>query len=117
MIKEWNFSGECLTSKKAQTALNEYLYTHPELRDEIEKRTGTIHIEELGLPELPEHSMEECLNDSDIPSRLVIQRTLGITISKAEGDANMSELNVSAAKLGDSSGLVAATEHLGIELG
>ena len=63
--KWWNFSGECLTSKKAQTALNKYFCTHPELS-----------------------SMEECLDDSDIPSRLV-----------TEGSANMSELNVSAAKL------------------
>jgi hypothetical protein len=86
--KGWNFSGECLTSKKAQTALNEHLCTHPELRDEIEKRTGTIHIEELRPPELPEHSMGECLDDSDIPSRLVIQHALGITISEAEGDLN-----------------------------
>jgi hypothetical protein len=109
--KGWNFSGECLTSKKAQTTLNEHLYTHPELRDEIEKRTGTIHIEELRPPKLPEHSMGECLDDSDIPSRLVIQHALGITISEAEGDANMSELNVSAAKLGDSGGLVAATNE------
>jgi hypothetical protein len=85
-MKGWNFSGECLTSKKAQTALNEYLHTHPELRDKIEKRTGTIHMEKLRPPELPEHSMEECLNDPDIPSRLVIQHALGITISEAEGD-------------------------------
>ena len=49
--------------------------------------------------------------DSDIPSRLVIQHALSITISEAEGGANMSELNVSAAKLGDSGGLMAATDE------
>jgi hypothetical protein len=36
--------------------------------------------------------MEECLDDSDIPSGLVIQHGLGITISKTEGSVNMSEL-------------------------
>ena len=55
--------------------------------------------------------MEECLDDSDIPSRLIIQHTLGITVSKTEGSANMSKLNVSAVKLGDSGGLVVAMDE------
>ena len=55
--------------------------------------------------------MEKCLDDSDIPSRLIIQHTLGITISKTEGSTNMSELNVSAVKLGDLGGLLAATDE------
>jgi hypothetical protein len=74
-----------------------------------------IHIEELKplkcLEQLPKSSMEECLDDSDIPSRLVIQHALGTTISETEGSANMSELKISAAKLGDSGGLVAAMDE------
>lgn len=55
--------------------------------------------------------MEECLNDSDIPSRLIIQQALGITISEMEGSANMSEYHISVARLDDSGGLVAAMEE------
>jgi hypothetical protein len=86
-------------------ALNNYLLTHPGLREEIEKRTGIIHsIEELDI------SMEEeCSDDSDIPSRLVIQQALSITISQTEGNVNMSENHVSAARLDVSGGLVVAT--------
>jgi hypothetical protein len=80
--KKLNFSGECLTSKKAQMALNNYLCTHPGLREEIEKRTGIIH----GIEELDISMEEECPDDPDIPSRLIIQQALGITISETEGN-------------------------------
>jgi hypothetical protein len=103
--KEWNFSGECLTSKKAQMALNNSLHTHSGLREGIEKRTGIIH----GIEELDISMEEECPDDLDIPSRLIIQQALGITISETEGNTNMSENNVSAARLDVSGGLVAAT--------
>ena len=52
---------------------------------------------------------EECPDDLDIPSRLVIQQALGITISETEGNANMSENHVSAARLDVLGGLVVAT--------
>ena len=36
-VKDWNLSAMCLTSKAAQTALDEYLRTHPSLHDEIKE--------------------------------------------------------------------------------
>ena len=108
--KEWNFSGECLTSKKAQTALNNYLCSHPQLRKEIEDRTGVVH----GLEELDARDVameDDCPDDSDVPSSLVIQEVLGINISATEGDANMTETHVSAARVDESGGLIAATEE------
>jgi hypothetical protein len=104
--KEWNFSGKCLTSKRAQTALNNYLRSHPQLRKEIEDRTGVVH----GLEEPDAHNVameDDCPNDSDVPSSLVIQDVLRINISATEGGVNMSEIHISAARLDESGGLVA----------
>ena len=88
MAKEWNFSGESLMSKKARAALNDYLHTHPKLRGEIENRMGVVQgIEE---PEAQLQSMEgDCCDDSDIPTHLVIQETLGLTVSADLGAAPM----------------------------
>ena len=108
--KEWNFLGECLTSKKAQTALNNYLRSHPQLRKEIEDRTGVVH--GLEEPDARNVAMEDdCPDDSDVPSSLVIQEVLGINISATEGDANMTETHVSVARVDESGGLIAATEE------
>jgi len=54
---------------------------------------------------------DDCPDDSDVPSSLVIQEVLGINISTTEGGANMSEIHVSVARLDESGGLVAATEE------
>ena len=61
-------------------ALNDYLCTHPKLRDEIENQMGVVQgIEE---PKIQLQSMEgDCCNDSDVPSHLVIQKALGLTVS------------------------------------
>jgi hypothetical protein len=64
-------------------ALNDYLCTHPKLRNEIKDRMGVVQgIEE---PEAQLLSMEgDCCNDSDVPLHLVIQETLGITAVSAD---------------------------------
>jgi hypothetical protein len=56
---------------------------------------------------------DDCPDDSDVPSSLVIQEVLGVTISESatEGGANMTEIHVSAARLDELGGLVAATEE------
>ena len=71
-------------SKKAQTALNNYLHSHPQLRKEIEDRTGVVQ----GLEEPDAHNVameDDCPDDSDVRSSLVIQEVLGINISATEG--------------------------------
>ncbi|KAG6859943.1 hypothetical protein C0993_003285 [Termitomyces sp. T159_Od127] len=42
MTKDWCLSEECLTSRRAQTALNDFLHKDPALRDEIEARLGHV---------------------------------------------------------------------------
>ena len=97
-------------SKKAQTALNNYLHSHPQLRKEIEDRTRVVHgLEELDAPNI---AMEDdCPNNSDIPSSLIIQEVLRVNISTTKGNAHMSEIHVSVARLNESGGLVAAMEE------
>ncbi|KAG0702671.1 hypothetical protein DFH29DRAFT_875052 [Suillus ampliporus] len=80
IAKEWNLSGDCLTSKQSRTALNTYLCTHDSLRNEIENRMGTVHNdseESLGHVE----EMQE--DDSDVPLSAMINDALGISIDKA----------------------------------
>ena len=75
---EWNFLDDCLTSKKAHTALNEYLHGHANLREEIESQTGTVHgIEDV---EAQTPSLEDSCDDTDVPSSLVVQDALGIEV-------------------------------------
>ena len=102
--------GKCLTSKKVQTALNNYLCSHPQLRKEIEDRTGVVH----GLKETDAHDVamvDDCHDNSDILSSLVIQEVLGINISATEDSTNMTAIHVSAARLDESGGLVTAIEE------
>ena len=80
--------GKCLTSKKAQTALNNYLCSHPKLRKEIKDRTGVVH----GPEETDAHDVamvDDCHDNSYILSSLVIQEVLGINISATEDSTNM----------------------------
>jgi len=91
-------------------ALNSYLCSHRQLRKEIEDKTVIIH----GLKEPDAHNVameDDCPDDSDIPSSLVIQEVLGITISTMEDSVNTTKIHVSAARLDESGGLVAATEE------
>jgi hypothetical protein len=70
--------GECLTSKKAHVALNDYLHSHPGLRNEIEKRTGTVHGIETNSAE------DDDNDDTDVPSSAIIQDALGIVVFGAD---------------------------------
>lgn len=91
-------------------ALNGYLCSHPELRNEIEGRTGIIH----GLEELDAHNAameDDCPDDLDVPSSFVIQEALSVTTSTTKGSVNMTEIHISVARLDESGGLVAATEE------
>ena len=71
---------------------------------------GVVH----GLKEPDDHNIameDDCLDDQDVPSSLVIQEVLRTNISPTKGGANMSEIHVLAARLDESGGLVAATEE------
>ena len=108
MANGQNLSGECLTSKKAQLALNQYLHSHPSPRDEIEKRTGAVQgIEDEAAQEV---SMgEDCDDDADIPSSAIIRDALGITVSGA--DLNVSHCVNHAQNVNEHQGLVAMGEE------
>ena len=54
---------------------------------------------------------DDCPNNSDVPSSLVIQQVLGINISATENNVNMMEIHVSAARVDGSGGLIAAMEE------
>jgi hypothetical protein len=96
----------CLTSKKAQSALNEYLCSHSELHDEIEKRTSTVHGTE------DDHEKGNDFNDdTDVPSSAVIRDQLGIVISEGDSDARASNCVVQTRKDRDHGGLVAADDE------
>jgi hypothetical protein len=64
-------------------ALNDYLRTHPKLRNEIEDQMGVVQgIEE---PKAQLLSMEgDCCDDSEVPSHLIIQEILGLTAVSAD---------------------------------
>ena len=80
-------------SKKPQTALNNYLHSHPQLRKEIEDRTRVVH--GLEEPDACNIAMEDnCPDNSDVLSSLIIQEVLIIHISATEGSVNMSKIHV-----------------------
>ena len=82
-------SGECLTSKKACTALNEYLRSHPNLHNKIERWTGTV--EGIEEEETQAASMDgDCNDDMDISSSDVIHNALGFRVSESESDPDTS---------------------------
>jgi len=99
--KEWNLSAECLTSKKARAALNDYLCSHPHLHDEIEKRMGTVH----GIETM--ESADDSNDDTDVPSSAIIQDELGIAVFGAD---QASDCVVRTRKDAEHGGLVAADE-------
>jgi hypothetical protein len=76
--KEWNFLDQCLTSKKVHMALNECLHSHANLQEEIESCTRTVHgIEDV---EAQTPSSEDSYDDTNVPSSVIIQNTLGIEV-------------------------------------
>lgn len=64
VTKEWCLSAECLTSRKAQNALNEYLRNNTELHTEIENCLGKVYGIDTGAEAEADLDQE---NDSDIP--------------------------------------------------
>ncbi|KAG1836427.1 hypothetical protein C8R48DRAFT_782953 [Suillus tomentosus] len=79
--KEWNLSGDCLTSTQSRAALNTYLCTHDSLLKEIENHTGTTVHNDRKEP--LEHVEEMQGDDSDVSLSAVINNALGISIDKA----------------------------------
>ena len=70
----------------------------PQLRKEIEDRTRVVH----GLKELDVHNIameDDCPDNLDVTSSLIIWKVLKINISVIEGSVNMSEIHVSVAGL------------------
>ena len=55
--------------------------------------------------------VDDCHNDWDVPSSLVIQEVLGINISTTEDSTNMTAIHISVARLDELGGLVAATDE------
>lgn len=100
-VKDFNLSSECLTSKRARDALNPYLQSDRELREEIFNKLGEVHginNAEDDDPDDPDPSkIDDAAYDYDddtaIPLQDVIQHELGITI---ETDAVQSDLTVRA---------------------
>jgi hypothetical protein len=78
IAKEWNFSDECLTSKKSCTALNKYLCSHTKLYED-KAWTGTIH----GIKDMESQtpSLKDSYDDTDVPSSVVIRDMLGVEVS------------------------------------
>jgi len=77
------------------------LRSHPHLRDEIEKRTGTVH----GIETM--ESADDSNDDTDVPSSAIIQDALGIAVSGAD---QASDCVVQMRKDAEHGGLVAANE-------
>ena len=75
--------------------------SHPHLRDEIEKRTGTVH----GIETM--ESADDSNDDTDVPSSAIIQDALGIAVSGAD---QASDCVVQTRKDTEHGGLVAADE-------
>jgi hypothetical protein len=107
MANEWNFSGKCLTSKKAQSTLNDYLHEHPNLRNEIKNRTGVVHSMEDAAAQAASMNTE-CNDDADVPSSVVIEDALGIEVSGA--DTGGSYCVAQAQRQGNHAGLVVGGE-------
>ncbi|KAF8547191.1 hypothetical protein OG21DRAFT_1527322 [Imleria badia] len=107
-VKDWSLSGECLTSKAAQTALNEYLHTHHILHDKIKNRMGIVHgVEEV---QLNTGTAEAVDDDSDVPLSAVIQDVLGLDINMP-ADVDMISHCVESTERGPDDSLVAAGEY------
>ena len=84
--------------------------SHPQLRKEIEDRTSVIH--DLEEPDTHDITMEDdCPDNLDILSSLIIQEVLSINISATGSNANMTKIHVFSARVDESSGLVTAMEE------
>ena len=87
MTQEWNLSGDVLTSRKARSALHEYLKVNAMLRGEIENKIGTVpllQVEQEPQPMEDEHNDD--VDDSSVPASAVIQQALGLVVTDQETD-------------------------------
>jgi len=85
MTQEWNLSGDVLTSRKARSALHEYLKVNAMLRGEIENKIGTVpllQVEQEPQPMEDEHNDD--VDDSSVPASAVIQQALGLVVANQE---------------------------------
>jgi hypothetical protein len=84
---EWSLSANCLTGRKAQSALNEYLKKDQDLHNEIASRMGSVQGIESGEAEnemdLDQH------DDADVPLSAVIREELGLTLPECHGDIHV----------------------------
>ncbi|KAG6855511.1 hypothetical protein H0H87_001802 [Tephrocybe sp. NHM501043] len=70
IVKEWCLSEECLTSCKAQTALNAFLRGDPMLRNEIGARIGRVQGLADGLENDIDHTQDD---DTDLSVDSILQ--------------------------------------------
>ncbi|PBK79529.1 hypothetical protein ARMGADRAFT_1040742 [Armillaria gallica] len=76
---DYNLSPECLTSRKTQLDLNQYLLKDPELRNEIERCLGKVQ----GINDTAEIELDaKQYDNTDVPISIVIHKELGIVISR-----------------------------------
>ena len=106
-VKNWNLSAQCLTSKAAQAALNEYLQTHSALHDEIKNRIGVVH----GGLEEAHTDTADADDDADVPSSAVICDTFGFQDADIPADINVIAHCVESSEKGTDNGLVAADDN------
>jgi hypothetical protein len=78
--KDWCLSETCLTGRKAQSALRDYLQQDSTLHEEIQVQCGKV--EGLDSDSVPaEADIEDyAMDDSDIPLREVISDTVGLDL-------------------------------------
>ncbi|EIN06290.1 hypothetical protein PUNSTDRAFT_73512 [Punctularia strigosozonata HHB-11173 SS5] len=74
-----NLGAETLKSRKAIDQCREFLRAHPELRQEIEEKTGNIFATEEGIIE-DEHDIPD-QDDTDVPLSAIVRQELGIEIA------------------------------------
>ncbi|KIM77329.1 hypothetical protein PILCRDRAFT_12147 [Piloderma croceum F 1598] len=91
-------------------ALNEYLRSHPNLRDEIERQTGSV--EGIEEEEAQAASMDgDCNDDVDISSADIIHDALGFRVSESDSDTDNVGYVSQVQRDSEHGGLVAAGEE------
>ena len=78
---EWDLSGDVLVSRKARSALHEYLKTDSILRDEIASKIGAQTFIELDEDAELNPNEDHNTDDTDVLSSAVIREALGLTAS------------------------------------
>ncbi|KIK74376.1 hypothetical protein PAXRUDRAFT_19942 [Paxillus rubicundulus Ve08.2h10] len=105
-VEGWDLSAECLTSRRAQTALIDYLRTHSTLHKEIEDQMGVVY----GLNDSEsDYVTADADDDADVPLSAVIRDALGVAQIPAEVDSV--PLCVGSTEKGPHISLVAAGEY------